>query len=345
MKLLCFNFKLLYFSVLLFVIEFTLRGLGHIYMPLHWSPLNPKFQPSSNSSYYRMNVLPMSKLNIICPNNVLNPIKLQQSPAKDQLYENFWIVDKQSFDSCEVNTSIPTNRLLYECNEPLKLKYYLLVFLDVSPSVHSLEFDRGKDYYFISTSDGTKSTLKSTKHGHCKTDRMKMVLHVCLNEQDPLCIEQPVTTPKPTTYPTTTTKPTTTTQPPTTTPTTRSTTTSESTIETTEKKRATVNDAPMSENDITKRNDDDLVHNTEKRMNYPTPHMEAAKKERTAAEIAEDATWFILVAVMGTLLAVSVSCNIYMLCCRKDHRRSEIADKRSSAAHTLLKENSKVDRV
>ena len=110
-----------------------------------------RFQPSNsmNTSYFRMNVLPMSKLNIICPNNVLNPVKLQRSPGKDHLYENLWIVDKQSFDSCEVNTSIPTNRLLYQCDQPLQLKYYLLVFLDVSPSVHSLEFVRGKDYYFI----------------------------------------------------------------------------------------------------------------------------------------------------------------------------------------------------
>jgi hypothetical protein len=102
-----------------------------------------------NSTYYRMNVLPMSKLNVICPNNVLNPVKLQRSPAKDHLFENLWIVDKKSFDSCEVNTSIPSNQLLLKCNEPLKLKYYLLVFLDFSPSVQWLEFERGKDYYFI----------------------------------------------------------------------------------------------------------------------------------------------------------------------------------------------------
>lgn len=125
---------------------------------------------------------------------------------------------------------------------------------------------------------------------------------ICLT--DPLCKDQPVTTPKPTTYPTTTTKPTTT-QTPTTAQTTRFTTTSEPTLETTEKNQATVNDVPMSENDITRRNDDDPVHNTEKRIDYPTPKMEAAKKERTAAEIAEGMAW--LINVLSTICATQVS--------------------------------------
>ena len=43
----------------------------------------------------------------------------------------------------------------------------------------------------------------------------------------------------------------------------------------------------MSDNDITRRHGDDPVDTTKRKMDYPTPMMEAAKKERTAAEIAE----------------------------------------------------------
>ena len=49
--------------------------------------------------------------------------------------------------------------------------------------LHSKRLMLNPFLFSSATSDGTKSTLKSTKHGHCKTHRMKMVLHVCLNEQ------------------------------------------------------------------------------------------------------------------------------------------------------------------
>ena len=104
---------------------------------------------SPSTSMLKLNVLPKSQLNIICPNTVLNPIKMNQSPGKDHLYDNLWVVDKKSFDSCSVNTSIKANRLLLKCDTPLKFKHYPLVFFEISPSVQFMEFPKGKDYYFM----------------------------------------------------------------------------------------------------------------------------------------------------------------------------------------------------
>ncbi|XP_020905484.1 ephrin-B1 [Exaiptasia diaphana] len=349
-----FDLKLLGL-VLWVILECTLRSLSEIYVPLHWTHLNPLFKTSKSSSspsILRQNVLPKSRLNIICPNAALNPVKMHQSPAKDHLYENLWVVDKQSFDTCRVNTSLKANRLLLQCDTPLIFKHYPLVFLEFSPAKQFMEFQKGKDYYFISTSDGTKNSLKSTKGGHCKTASMKFIIHVCLNDQDPLCQDKPpTTTAPPTTQPTTTTttKPTTkstripTTQEPTTTVSPTTTPLTEQTIRTL--KQYEITPETMQNADVTKR-DQQTNAGTEKTVNK-SPDMETAKGERSAADIARDATWFILMAVMGALLVVSISCNLYTICIRnKAQRRSEtVDDKRSSAVHTLLRDNSRVDKV
>ena len=111
-----------------------------------------RFKPSKSTSAQQvktLNVLPKSRMNIICPNTALNPVKMSQSLPKSNLYENLWAVDKRSFDTCNVDTSIATNRILLQCDTPMVFKHYSLVFLEISPSKQFMEFQKGKDYYFI----------------------------------------------------------------------------------------------------------------------------------------------------------------------------------------------------
>ena len=99
----------------------------------------------------QINVLQNSKLNIVCPNPASVLDEQDESIPQEQMYENMWIVDKHEYDTCTVNTSVPSfsaNKKLLSCNSPLKLKYYPLVFRAFS-ATRGLEFASGTKYYFI----------------------------------------------------------------------------------------------------------------------------------------------------------------------------------------------------
>ncbi|XP_032242825.2 ephrin-B2 [Nematostella vectensis] len=348
----------LFYARLLFVLgvilEHGYRGLCEIYPPLIWSPLNPAFRPvpfgTENDTVYSMNVLPMSKLYIICPNQVLNPTKVQLNTPKELLYENLWIVDKNSFDSCQVNTLLRRNKQLMECTTPLALKYYPLVFQDFSATADVLEFERGKDYFFIATSNGQQSSLQSTRNGRCQTHNMKLQVHVCHSATDPVCnpTEPPTTLPT-TTQATTTSQPTTQSTPTTLTTTTAATTTTTPSTSTPTTQPTTlpkVVQAAPPETPSPRQPEPRTKEDVDVRDSITGPRAGASKGTRCPRD-PEDTTWLILVAVMGAIIAVSISCNIYILCCKKQssNHQPRSDDKRSSAAHALLRENSRIDKV
>jgi len=117
-------------------------------------------------------------MNIICPIAALNPVKMSQSLPKTHLYENLWAVDKQSFDSCQVDTS--KARQLLICDTPMVFKHYSLVFLEISPAKQFMEFQKGKDYYFICKS--VHNVFKVFNSSFIQNPRIFINLHpVCFN--------------------------------------------------------------------------------------------------------------------------------------------------------------------
>ena len=98
---------------------------------------------------YAEEVLPFSKISLVCPTPVTITTRLQYNPHKEHLYENIWVVDKHSYDNCTIDTSRPSNRLLLRCDDPLSLRYYTIVFQMYSATLHGLVFKPGKTYYFI----------------------------------------------------------------------------------------------------------------------------------------------------------------------------------------------------
>ena len=91
-------------------------------------------------------VLPMSRLFFVCPNTVTIVTRLQSSYASPQ-YENLWLVSKQGFERCEVNKSI--DRKLINCDKPLVLSYYEVIFKRFSADSSAPLFEPENDYYFI----------------------------------------------------------------------------------------------------------------------------------------------------------------------------------------------------
>ena len=108
---------------------------------------------------YSIAVLPMSKLQVVCPNPAMIPIPVERSTPKEELYENLWMVEKQAYDACAIDTSKYQNRLLMRCDTPLQLRYFSIVFQRFSAvGPDGLEFEPGKDYFFIGKGDSTMIT-------------------------------------------------------------------------------------------------------------------------------------------------------------------------------------------
>ncbi|KXJ27062.1 uncharacterized protein LOC110237655 [Exaiptasia diaphana] len=177
--------------LILEVILLVKPSVSLVYPSVQWTPRNPIFQKPENSRV--INVQSMSRINIVCPNTATNVDIVQDNTPKEWLYENLWIVSKNSYDNC--NASSPkTDRLLLRCDTPLKLKYYTIFFLQYSATIQGLEFPVGKEYYFIATSDGTKASLGNSAGGNCARGSMKIKFYVCKGPRDPRC--QPPTTSK-----------------------------------------------------------------------------------------------------------------------------------------------------
>lgn len=96
---------------------------------------------------FRLNVWPMSKLNIICPHMATSLVATNDSSSNSP-YENFWIVDNSSYHSCNVDTSITKNKILFKCDKPMVIYFDKLVFQSHSTD-NSRKFIPGKTYYFI----------------------------------------------------------------------------------------------------------------------------------------------------------------------------------------------------
>ena len=97
-----------------------------------------------------LNVLSLSKILLVCPNPATVPILQHDNVPKESLYENIWMVDKEGYETCTVDTSRKHNRLLKVCDKPLELTYLEIVLQLFSATLNGLEFIPGREYYFIS---------------------------------------------------------------------------------------------------------------------------------------------------------------------------------------------------
>lgn len=96
---------------------------------------------------FRLNVQPLSKINIICPHIGTSLLTTDDSNSYSR-YENFWLVDESSYHSCNVNTSITDNMILFKCDKPLLLNFEQLVFQSHGMD-NAAVYKKGKTYYFI----------------------------------------------------------------------------------------------------------------------------------------------------------------------------------------------------
>ncbi|KAK9401764.1 ephrin-B2 [Crotalus adamanteus] len=85
------------------------------------------------------------------------------------------MVEKDQADSCTVKKD---NTPLLNCAKPDQDVKFTIKFQEFSPNLWGLEFQRNKDYYIISTSNGSLEGLDNQEGGVCQTKAMKILMKV-----------------------------------------------------------------------------------------------------------------------------------------------------------------------
>ncbi|XP_027008246.1 ephrin-B2a isoform X1 [Tachysurus fulvidraco] len=158
-----------YFGVLVLACKVNATVLESIY----WNTTNTKFVQGQGLVLYPQIG---DKMDIVCP-------RVEGGSMDGVEYYKLYMVPREQLDSCTVTKA---DTPLLNCVKPDQDVKFTLKFQEFSPNLWGLEFFRGKDYYIISTSNGTMEGLENQEGGVCKTKSMKIVMKVGQNPSDPL---------------------------------------------------------------------------------------------------------------------------------------------------------------
>ncbi|XP_053482480.1 ephrin-B2a isoform X1 [Ictalurus furcatus] len=150
-----------YFGVLVLACKVNATVLESIY----WNTTNTKFVHGQGLVLYPQIG---DKMDIVCP-------RVEGGSMDGVEYYKLYMVPREQLDSCTVTKA---DTPLLNCVKPDQDVKFTLKFQEFSPNLWGLEFFRGKDYYIISTSNGTMEGLENQEGGVCKTKSMKIVMKV-----------------------------------------------------------------------------------------------------------------------------------------------------------------------
>lgn len=161
-----------YFGVLFIAFKVDLcRAI--ILESIYWNTTNTKFVPGQGVVLYPQIG---DKLDIVCPRS--------EAGMNDAVeYFKVYMVPRDQQDSCTITKA---DTPLLNCVKPDQDVKFTLKFQEFSPNLWGLEFFRGKDYYIISTSNGTMDGIDNQEGGVCKTKSMKIIMKVGQNPSDPI---------------------------------------------------------------------------------------------------------------------------------------------------------------
>lgn len=160
-----------YFGVFFLAFELDLcRPL--ILESIYWNTTNTKFVPGQGVVLYPQIG---DKLDIVCP-------RVDGGVMDGVEYYKVYMVPREQLESCTITKA---DTPLLNCVKPDQDVKFTLKFQEFSPNLWGLEFFKGKDYYIISTSNGTMEGIDNQEGGVCKTKSMKMVMKVGQSPSDP----------------------------------------------------------------------------------------------------------------------------------------------------------------
>uniref|UniRef100_A0A3B4WH56 Ephrin-B2a n=1 Tax=Seriola lalandi dorsalis TaxID=1841481 RepID=A0A3B4WH56_SERLL len=157
-----------YFGVLFIAFKVDLcRAL--ILESIYWNTTNTKFVPGQGVVLYPQIG---DKLDIVCP-------RVDGGSGDSVEYYKVYMVPREQLESCTITKA---DTPLLNCVKPDQDVKFTLKFQEFSPNLWGLEFFRGKDYYIISTSNGTMEGIDNQEGGVCKTKSMKIIMKVGQSE-------------------------------------------------------------------------------------------------------------------------------------------------------------------
>ncbi|XP_028848149.1 ephrin-B2a [Denticeps clupeoides] len=139
---------------------------------IYWNTTNSKFVPGQGLVLYPQIG---DKMDIVCP-------RLEGGATEGVEFYKIYMVPRDQLESCTITKA---DTPLLNCIKPDQDVKFTLKFQEFSPNLWGLEFFRGKDYYIISTSDGTLEGLDNQDGGVCKSKSMKIIMKVGQNPSDP----------------------------------------------------------------------------------------------------------------------------------------------------------------
>uniref|UniRef100_A0A3Q0SM91 Ephrin-B2a n=1 Tax=Amphilophus citrinellus TaxID=61819 RepID=A0A3Q0SM91_AMPCI len=176
-----------YFGVLFIAFKVDLcRAL--ILESIYWNTTNTKFVPGQGVVLYPQIG---DKLDIVCP-------RVDGGVGEGVEYYKVYMVPREQLESCTITKA---DTPLLNCVKPDQDVKFTLKFQEFSPNLWGLEFFRGKDYYIISTSNGTMEGIDNQEGGVCKTKSMKIIMKVGQNPSDPVSPKDPTRVPHPPPHP------------------------------------------------------------------------------------------------------------------------------------------------
>ncbi|KAL0985535.1 hypothetical protein UPYG_G00158290 [Umbra pygmaea] len=161
-----------YFGVLLIAFKVILSR-AMILESIYWNTTNTKFVPGQGLVLYPQIG---DKMDIVCP-------RVDGGVGEGVEYYKIHMVPREQLESCTITKA---DTPLLNCVKPDQDVKFTLKFQEFSPNLWGLEFFRGKDYYIISTSNGTMEGLENQEGGVCKMKSMKIIMKVGQSPSDPI---------------------------------------------------------------------------------------------------------------------------------------------------------------
>ena len=166
----------LFLLLLLSLLNLTAATRESYYV--HWNTSNPIFRIDNTDHIIDVNrgnqPWEYDQVNIVCPMYAPGT-----RPADIETYI-IYSVTKDEYDSCRITDPHP--RVIAQCNNPHRLMYFTITFRSFTPTPGGMEFQPGRDYYFISTS--TNGDLHRRVGGKCSTHNMKIQFKVADNRHE-----------------------------------------------------------------------------------------------------------------------------------------------------------------
>ncbi|KAK6749106.1 hypothetical protein RB195_001608 [Necator americanus] len=134
---------------------------------IYWNSTNPIFDVSNTDHVMPVNI--GDRVSLLCPR-----------PGDDYEYSNIYAVSEEEYTHCFLQNP----HLVGSCHNNTQEVTITVVFRQFTPTPGGMEFEPGRTYYFITTSDGTLSGIDRRKDGLCTERQMKVKFEVQLPKSE-----------------------------------------------------------------------------------------------------------------------------------------------------------------